>query len=877
MLPDPLRRDVRMLTTMLGRAIAEHGGPELLAQVERLRRACIARREEPSERRRRQVERIVASFDPPTAERVTRAFTAYFQLVNLAEEHHRVRALREAGRSGRALPDSIEAAVRALGAQAVRERLAELRVHPVLTAHPTEAKRRAVVEFLWRIGALLEELDDPRRSRAEAEHLRRRLAEEISGLWLTAPVRRARPTPLDEVRATLALFDQTIFRVAPLTLRELERCLDPDGSGARPTEVPAFLRWGTWVGGDRDGNPNVTADVTRATVRIQADHVLRGLERAARRIARSLTAAEEDVHPSPALRRRLAAAEEALPRRGAELRRVLPDAPHRRALVLVAERLAATRADLDRARPSAPAYTGPDELLRDLRTIRDSLDAGGAARLAHGELQHLVWQAETFGFHLAEIEVRQHASVHAAAIEELAPGASADARRLDRIARGAETVEARPRSDVAREVLDTFRAIGEIQDRFGRDACRRVIVSFTRSAADLAAVHALARLARPERPPLVDAIPLLESSRELERATQILEEAIALPVLRRALRRHQGRLEVMLGYSDSAKEIGVLGANLLLYRTQRELTRWARTRGLVLTLFHGRGGALGRGGGPTNRAILGQPPGSVDGRFKVTEQGEAAFQRYGNRAVALRHLEQVTNAVLLAPGHGAPDPAEPFAPSIATMERASIEAYRALLDDPRFAECVRRATPLRAIGELPIASRPVSRDASGGLAAIRAIPWVFAWAQSRVNLTGWYGLGRGLEAVAGQPGGLASLRTMYRRWPFFAAFLENAELSLAKADRAIAELYLARAGAPELAATILEEFDRTEQLVLAVTGRDRVLAGRPALRAAIDLRNPYVDALSFLQLRFLDDGSARGRRIVHATISGVAAGLQNTG
>jgi phosphoenolpyruvate carboxylase len=323
--------------------------------------------------------------------------------------------------------------------------------------------------------------------------------------------------------------------------------------------------------------------------------------------------------------------------------------------------------------------------------------------------------------------------------------------------------------------------------------------------------------------------------------------------------------------------MGVLGANLLLYRAQRELGEWGRRRGLELTIFHGRGGALGRGGGPTNRAILGQPPGSVAGRFKVTEQGEAAFQRYGNPALAIRHLEQLTNAVLRAPDDDEPDPAEEFADPIATMETVSIDAYQRLVRDPRFVAYFRMVTPFAGIGELPIASRPVSRSGGDDLEQIRAIPWVFAWSQSRVNLTGWYGLGTGLQAVADAPQGMTTLRRMARSWPFFASFLENAELSLAKADRGIAERYLNRGDDPAFGTAILEEFDRTRRLVLEVTGHERLLDGRPQLRDAIDLRDPYVDALSFLQLRFLGERGRTAERIVQATINGVAAGLQNTG
>jgi phosphoenolpyruvate carboxylase len=871
-LPPEFRRDVRLLTTLLGDVVAESGGPDLLADVERLRKAAIALRASPTDAKRARLVADVARLDHRRAEDVVRAFTAYFQLVNVAEEHHRVRVLRSRRRSGRAVDDSLAAS----GLD--RPMLERLAITPVLTAHPTEAKRRAVVEHLWRIAALLGRFDDPQVPPDDGEELRRRLAEEIAGLWRTDPVRRHRPEPLDEVRATMALFDQTIFRAVPVLYRDVERVIDPSDAGRADPGIPAFLRWDTWVGGDRDGNPTVTAAVTRDAVAIQSDHLLRGLERASRRIARGLSVSDRDVPPSRALVAALARDARTLPGIAADLERKLPDTPHRRKLVLSAERLAATRSGDGRR----AAYASPSELLEDLSVLQVSLAQGGVPRLAFGEVQHLIWQTQTFGFHLASMEIRQHADVHAAAIAELIPTATGNARALDRLAGRDLRLPPRPISPASREVLETFRAVGDIQRRFGIEACRRYVVSFTRTAADLTAVRALARLSDPVEPPVIDVVPLFESRRELATAPAILDAWLTLPGARRHLRRGGGRLEVMVGYSDSAKEVGVLAANLELYRAQAALARWARERAVELTIFHGRGGALGRGGGPTNRAILGQPPGAVNGRFKATEQGEVAFGLYGNPAIARRHLEQLTNAVVRASaaGHDTPDPAAPFTAEIDAMAGASEEAYRDLVRAPGFVPFFRAVTPIEQIGSLPIASRPVARSASSedDLDDLRAIPWVFAWTQARVNLPGWFGLGRGLEAVAERPGGRDRLRRMFRDWPFFTSFIENAELSLAKADLDIAELYLARGDRPGVAAAIVDELSRTTRLVLLVTGHDRLLDCKPELQRAIELRNPYVDALSFLQLRFLAERPTAARdRLIQSTISGVAAGLQNTG
>jgi phosphoenolpyruvate carboxylase len=902
-MPAPLRRDVGLLGRLLGRVLEESGGPELLEDVERLRRATIALRGAQGDDReaaRAEVVELVAGFDLDRAELVARAFTVYFQLVNLAEEQHRVRTLRERSHGDGPVKESFEAAVQEVRAAAGDTGLAalldRLEVTPVFTAHPTEARRRAVVDALLRTGGLLARLDDPRLSAAEEAESHRRLLEEITVLWRTEQLRRERPTPLDEVRTVAAIFDATVFRLVSDVYRSLERALVGDATGTRPPPFRPYLRWGSWVGGDRDGNPNVTAATTTAAMAVQADHVLRGLEATTRRIGRSLTVSAASTPPSPALLASLAGDEAAFPGPAAAIRRRSLGEPHRRKLLLVAEKLAATRACLLGEESADGGYRDADELLADLRLVQGSLAAAGAGRVAYGELQRLAWQAETFGFHLASLEVRQHASVHAQALAELAPDAVGDAAALDRLATGGWPAGAHPSGPVAVEALATLRAMAELQRRFGAGACRRYIVSFSRSAADLAAVRALARLAVPEGL-VLDVVPLFESRADLEAAPKVLEEYLALPGVAAWLERRGRRLEVMLGYSDSAKDAGFLAANLALYRAQGTLAAWAGSRGLDVILFHGRGGALGRGGGPAGRAIRGQAPGSVAGRFKVTEQGEVIFARYGNPAIGHRHLEQVTNAVLGASTPGAlaalRDAEARFLPAAARMADASEAAWRELVEGDGFAEFFARVTPIRELGLLQIGSRPVRRGGAGGLelretsmdlAGLRAIPWVFAWSQNRCNLPGWYGLGTGLATVAGEPGGTGTLRAMYREWPFFRSLLENAEMSLAKADPLVAELYLRLGDRPDLVAAIREEFRRTRALVLEVTGTERLLGHRRVLGRAVDLRNPYVDALSFLQVRFLAElrkapatDAGRIADLVLLTVNGVAAGLQNTG
>jgi phosphoenolpyruvate carboxylase len=652
-------------------------------------------------------------------------------------------------------------------------------------------------------------------------------------------------------------------------------------SGAAESPVPPFLRFGSWVGADRDGNPNVTAAVTRDAAVIQADHALRGLEAVCGRIARALTVDEGSAPPAPELRRALAAATADQPELLAEIVARSPREPYRAYLLYAAERLTATR-----TRNLDLAYGGADEFIADLRLVQSSLAAAGAVRQAYGELQHLLWQAETFGFHLAGLEVRQHSQVHARALAELRDGAELSAMTQD--------------------VLETIRVMAWIQRRYGTDACRRYIISFTTSAQDVAAVYELAGYAFPDGDgPVLDVVPLFESGADLAAAPSVLTGMLSIPAVADRLAETGRHLEVMLGYSDSAKELGPASATLRLFDAQAELAAWAAEHDVKLTLFHGRGGAIGRGGGPAGRAVLAQAPGSVDGRLKVTEQGEVIFARYGRSAIGLRHLEQVTSAVLLASAPSVLDrnamAAAAFQELATAIDDDAKGAFRALVEADGFAEWFATVSPLEEIGGLRIGSRPSRRGHGGGplgLEDLRAIPWVFAWAQTRLNLPGWYGLGSGLAAAAwagtlagdsdgGIPAeGLAALRRAYREWPLLATLLDNAEMSLAKTDREIAARYLALGDRPDLADRVLAEYDLTRRLVLAVTGHDRLVADRSVLSRAIVLRDPYVDALSYLQLRALsalraeEVGTAEAaalERLLLLTVSGVAAGLQNTG
>jgi phosphoenolpyruvate carboxylase len=879
---DLLAREVKLVGALLGQVIVEQEGEELFELVEQLRRTAIRHRsvDDPTAL---DADPMLADRSPAELLAVARAFTAYFLLINLAEEKHRVRMLRRRERAG-VLPESIADAVAQLArsdmsTQAMRGLLNRLLLRPVLTAHPTEARRRTVLVAQRRLYRLLDRFDDPRLTRRQDADLRRRLREEVTILWQTSQGRRQRPTPLDEVRAAMVFFDQTLFRVTPQLVRALDTALLDRGrtvgrSGSREPAARAFLRWGTWIGGDRDGHPGVTADVTRATLRIQADHVMRGYRNVADRLQQTIAIGSERT-PIPAdLEEHLAGWLRPFPELRADLERRFPNQPYRQAFGVIGERLDRTRRRLTGSRgPRRGGYPDPDDLLADLRTLQVSLRGHRADRVAWGEVQDLVWQVETFGFHLAALEVRQHADVHRAALAgEEAPERS--------------------------EALATMRAIRDLHVAFGAAAVPRYVVSFTRTPADVTAVLRLDAEASPGAEPLaLDLVPLLESRDALGEAGALLRSLLADPAYRTHLERRGMRQEVMLGYSDSNKEVGYLAAAWSLYRAQEQLVAVAREHDVELTLFHGRGGTIGRGGGPANRAVLAQAAGSVAGRLALTEQGEMIAERYPSPTIAQRHLEQLTSAVLLAsrPGHAwiTAEQADRWRPMITELASLAEDAYRALVwDYPAFAEFFRRATPIDEIGRMELGSRPARRGgAVTTLEGLRAIPWVFAWSQSRTNLPAWFGVGTALASFADRhPDNRRHLADAYRGWEFFRSLIDNVELGLAISDPSLAGRYADLAGDEEpmrrIAAAIEAERGRTVEELTRLTGRDRLLEGSPRLARSIELRTPYVDVLSELQVHALarlrgGGPTADERRayeeLLQLTIGGVAAGLQHTG
>ena len=824
----------------------------------------------------RQAVSLIDALPLDQAQVVVRAFGAFFHLANLSEEGYRVETLREQERivSMDAPVDSSNELVVAynrlldeVGPERAAELLGRLEFHPVFTAHPTEARRKAVEGKIRRIAALLDE--HSRLGGSALVENERRMLQEIDALVRTSPTALEKPTPLQEADTIIDIFDNTLFEVVPQVYRRFDDWVLGERAGSVPPVCPAFFRPGSWIGSDRDGNPNVTAKVSRRVAAKYFEHMVSTLAEECRRIGRSLTLEASHTPPSEELMNLWGHQVEMSETITARVAAELSFEPHRAVMLVMAVRLEGTA-----ARNADIRYASAEELLDDLRTVQDSLARAGAMRAAYGPVQTLIWQVETFGFHLVEMEFRQHSVVHERAL--------ADIRA--RGVRGALNPE-------TREVLDTFRAIGSIQKRYGQKMARRYIVSFTKCAGHVADVYELARLAfaHADDVPELDVIPLFEQLEDLEGCIGVLDEMLALPDVQRRLAQTGRRMEVMLGYSDSSKDAGPVTATLALHSAQERIARWAERNDIDLVLMHGRGGAVGRGGGPANRAVLAQPKGSVNCRFKVTEQGEVIFARYGNRALALRHVEGVAAATLL---NSAPsvervntEAAERYADMAARLDGEAHRSYRELLHADEFAPWFSAVTPLAEVGLLPIGSRPAKRGLGArSLDDLRTIPWVFSWSQARINLAAWYGFGSACEAL----GDLELLRRAYREWPLFSTFVDNVEMSIAKTDARIAKMYLALGDRDDLAQTVFQKLQLTRSWVLAIVGDEWPLEHRRVLGCAIRVRNPYVDALSIAQVRALrvvrtrrddlsEEEKAEYLALILATVTGVSAGLQNTG
>lgn len=823
---------------------------------------------------------IIDAMNLHDAQLMARAFTTYFHLANLCEENHRVSVLRQRESEvdeNQAVDPVNELTVvyhqliTEMGPAKAKALLEKLEFHPVFTAHPTEARRKAVEGKIRRIAELLEVR--PLLGGSEKRENYRRLFNEIDALFRTSPIEHRKPTPVEEANTIIDIFDSTLFDTIPQVYRRFDDWLLGDQAGLVPPACPAFFHPGSWIGSDRDGNPNVTAKVSRQVARNFSDHVIAALEDATRTVGKNLTMDSEATPASEELRLLWGRQKEMSERLTQNADQLSAKEPHRAVMLVMADRLHYTI-----ARDTDLMYHSCEDFLADLKIVQRSL-AASDPRSAYGPLQDLIWQAETFGFHMVEMEFRQHSVVHSRALEDIREHGLHGERG--------------PLQPMTQEVLDTFRALGAIQKRNGMKAAGRYIISFTKSAQNVRDVYELNRLAfsNPKDVPAIDVIPLFEQLEDLQNSVNVLDEIIKIPEMQARLKATGGKMEVMLGYSDSSKDAGPTTSIFALHETEGKIVEWAERNNIDLTLFHGRGGAVGRGGGPANRAVLAQPKGSVNCRFKLTEQGEVIFARYGNPTLAVRHIESVAAATLL---QSAPsieklntEMTEKYADMTQQLNDASHERFLDLLGTPDFAPWFSIVTPLTEVGLLPIGSRPAKRGLGAkSLDDLRTIPWVFAWAQARINLAAWYGLGTACE----QFGDLDTLRQAYKEWPLFSTFIDNIEMSIAKTDERIAKMYLALDDREDLNEKVLGEMELTRKWVLRIVGDEWPLEHRHVLGQAIRIRSPYVDALSLTQVLALKSLRRRVDKeelsqsqqagfiyLILCTVSGVAAGLQNTG
>jgi phosphoenolpyruvate carboxylase len=896
----PLHEDVRWLASTLGSVIRRLEGEEAFQAVEALRRASRLRRRGGGG----SLDLLAASVDAlPLAQAavVARAFTLFFLLINTAEQVHRARRRASYGEGStqpygaRWLVDQLVAD--GLDAEAIAARLGAIVVQPVLTAHPTEATRRTTLQVQARVAELLQQGRPERRAALTPE-----LEAEVELLWLTREVRRDRPGVLDEVSTVLWYLQDRLLDAASEVTRLFEDAYE--GALGRPLPSPPRVHVGSWVGGDRDGNPFVTPTITLAATRRTTWSMLGRYADAVGRLITRLSLSDSLSPAPPELRASLEADRALLPGVWAANARRDADEPVRLKLSYVRERLLATRAriaarDGGTADHFPAAYPDAQALQRDLQLVADALRAAGATRALHTALTPLLREVAEHGFFGLRLDVREDSGVIAEAVAAIA--AAAGQPPPDRSTLSAELLGRRPwvgpltaLEGMPARCVELVGVMKQVQEESGRDAASTFIVSMTRSAEDLLRVLLLAREAGlvdlAAGRSRVDVVPLFETLDDLRAAPRVLAELFADPAWQRQLDARGRQLEVMLGYSDSAKDAGLLPASWALYQAQEAIAALCREQAVSLTLFHGRGGTVGRGGGsPVFRALAALPPGTVGDRVKITEQGEVIGQKFGLMDIAVRSLEvSVTGAVVAARADWRQgDDAE----LCAVMDRLAATALpvyrRAVHEEGAVFELFRRATPVSGLAHVHFGSRPAYRaQGAGTMKGIRAIPWMFGWTQMRLMLPAWLGVGAALQAEMRLPGGLERLQDMARRWPFFDDLLGKIAMVCAKADPEIARLYVARTGADAAVFdTLLAELDATVQALVAIRGRE-LLADQPVLRASIDLRNPYVDPLSLLQVRLMlaerelaEDHPDRPAVLaaLGTTLNGVAQGLRNTG
>jgi phosphoenolpyruvate carboxylase len=907
-----LGEDIRLLGRLLGDTIRDRDGEAAYALIEEIRQLAVASRRLEDTASREKLARTLDALSPEQAMAVVRAFSQFSVLANIAEDRHHLRRARDIRREGaRALPSTLRGLFedgRERGVQAPEEaqRMAGIRVHPVLTAHPTEVQRKSTLDAQLAIAAALARLDSADALPEEIEAAEQEMRRLVATLWQTRMLRAVKLGVRDEIENAIAYFNYTFITEVPALTADVEDAIAQlPGARGRP-ELPSLMAVGSWVGGDRDGNPFVTAEMLDYAFRRQGevafDHYLAEVHV----LGAELPLSSFLTRATPAL--------EALAERSADRSPHRKDEPYRRALSGVYARLVATAAALGlnvQHRVSVGAgepYDGAAAFAADLDTLDASLRADGDALLADGRLRALRKAVAAFGFHLATVDLRQNSDVHEAVIDELLreAGVTRDYRALPEEERQRLLLAelASPRalrsafaaySDLARGELAILEAAAAAHRRLGASAIRQYVISKTDNVSDLLEVAVLLKevgLVTPGARPAscLQIVPLFETIADLRRSPATMRAWFAIPAARAMVASLDDLQEVMLGYSDSNKDGGYVTSSWELYKAETQLVDVFRAAGVRLRFFHGRGGTVGRGGGPSYEAILAQPPGSVQGEIRLTEQGEVIASKYANRDIGRRNLEALFAATVRATVEGEPhDGHEAFLAAMDELSAGAMAAYRDLVYGTEgFVEYFRATTPINEIAELNIGSRPASRKKSSAIEDLRAIPWVFSWAQCRVMLPGWYGFGAGVDAFVKKrgPTGRELLARMWREWPFFRAMLSNLDMLLAKADLAVAARYRELAGdqpgADAIFRRIRGEFDATVNALYSITGATAFLAANPALARSIRNRFPYLDPLNHLQIELLkrhragsDDERVRGG--IHISINGLAAGLRNSG
>ncbi|MBP1153631.1 MULTISPECIES: phosphoenolpyruvate carboxylase [unclassified Paenibacillus] len=913
-----LRRDVRFLGHILGEVLVHQGGNELFTIVEKIREMSKSLRAQYSPEMYAELKDTMNGLEPEIRYQVIRAFAIYFQLINIAEQNHRIRRKRDYERTaGESVqPGSIEDSVRELknlgiGFAEVQEIIQGISLELVMTAHPTEATRRAVLDIHQRIAKDVMELDNPNLTFREREQLRENLLGEVITLWQTDELRDRKPTVIDEVKNGLYYFDETLFDVLPQVYQELERCLHkyyPDQSW----HVPTYLKFGSWIGGDRDGNPSVTSTITWQTLTMHRNLVLKKYEEQLTGLMRRMSFSKNIVDVTAELLDSIQKDRDSI---------TLPpgvvwrneNEPYRIKVKYMIQKIRNT------ANPNVgegQKYNNPSELMEDLLVMERSLRNHYADFIADSYVQKIIRQVELFGFHLVALDVRQHSKEHEAAMTEIlakmsiCPDYSAltETQKIELLT--GILNDPRPitspylhYTESTQECMDVFRVIGKAQQEFGRNCISSYLISMTQGASDLLEVLVFGKEAGlylheadGSITCTLQSVPLFETIDDLHAAPEIMTMLFQIPAYRNSLNSTNHLQEIMLGYSDSNKDGGVITANWELRVALRSITAAAKPFGVKLKFFHGRGGALGRGGMPLNRSILAQPADTVGGGIKITEQGEVLSSRYSMKGIAYRSLEQATSALitsaLWAKNPQTNDAEQAWEKIMLGISEKAQQKYQDLIfRDPDFLTFFKESTPLPEIGELNIGSRPSKRKNSDRFEDLRAIPWVFAWTQSRYLLPAWYASGSGLNSFYQEnPDNLKVMQEMYQKWSFFRSLIDNLQMALAKADLLIAKEYSSMIHDQSIAERIFnliqEEYRQASELILQITGQQEILDNVPVIQESIRLRNPYVDPLSYMQVGLLselrtlseqgDDDDSLLREVL-LTINGIAAGLRNTG